>query len=80
MGRGLKFQIKEAEGLYYLHRENKGTDQLCDYCTADSTADPRLCFRICKNPAHIIIVKMKIFSLVLNYACIYSATELSYWH
>ena len=53
--RGLKFWIKEAEGLYYQCRENKGTDQLWGYCTADL----RLCFRICKNrvfynAAHIL--------------------------
>ena len=28
MVRGLKFQIYEEEGLYYLCSENKGTDQL----------------------------------------------------
>ena len=28
MSRGLKFQIKEVEGLYYPCRENKGADQL----------------------------------------------------
>ena len=28
MARGLKFQIKKVEGLYYLCSENKGTDQL----------------------------------------------------
>ena len=27
--RGLKFGIEEVEGLYYLFRKNKGTDQLC---------------------------------------------------
>ena len=27
MARGLKFQIWEVEGLYYLCRENKGADQ-----------------------------------------------------
>ena len=32
------------KGLYYPCSENKGTDQLCNYCTADL----RLCFRICK--------------------------------
>ena len=26
MARGLKFQIQEVEGLYYLCRENKGAD------------------------------------------------------
>ena len=28
MPRGLKFWIKEAEGFYYLCRENRGADQL----------------------------------------------------
>ena len=28
MARGLKFQIEEVEGLYYLCSENKGTDHL----------------------------------------------------
>ena len=42
-----------VEGLYYLCRENKGTDQLHGY----PTADLRLCFCICKrevllNAAH----------------------------
>ena len=46
MGRGLKFRIKEVEGLYYLCSENKGADQLRGY----READLRLCFRICKNP------------------------------
>ena len=44
MARGLKFQIKEVEGLYYPCSENKGADQLRGYCEADM----RLCFRICK--------------------------------
>ena len=46
MARGLKFRIKNVEGLHYPCSENKGTDQLCDY----RTADLRFCFRICKNP------------------------------
>ena len=46
MDRGLKFRIKEVEGLYYLCSETKGADQLRSYCTADL----RLCFRICKRP------------------------------
>ena len=29
MARGLKFWIKEVEGLYNLRSENKGADQLC---------------------------------------------------
>ena len=39
--RRLKFLIQE-EKLYFLCSENKGTDQLCSYCTADL----RLCFHI----------------------------------
>ena len=46
MARGLKFRIKEVEGLYYLCSENKGADQLRGY----READLRLCFRICKKP------------------------------
>ena len=46
MARGLKFQIKEEEGLYYPCSENKGTDQLRVY----READLHLCFRICKKP------------------------------
>ena len=42
MARGLKFQIKKVDGLYYLCSENKGTDQLC----GDRAADLHLCFRI----------------------------------
>ena len=44
MARGLKFGIKEEEGLYYPCSENKGADQLRGY----READLRLCFRICK--------------------------------
>ena len=46
MARGLKFPIKEVEGLYYLCSENKGADQLRGYGEADLC----LCFRICKIP------------------------------
>ena len=28
IARGLKFRLKEEQGLYYLCSENKGTDQL----------------------------------------------------
>ena len=45
MVRGLKFNIKEEEGLYYLCSKIKGTDQLRGYCTADL----HLYFRICKK-------------------------------
>ena len=46
MARGLKFRIKEVEGLFYPRSENKGPDQLRGY----READLRLCFRICKMP------------------------------
>ena len=29
MANGMKFRIQEEEGLYYLHSENQGADQLC---------------------------------------------------
>ena len=45
MVRGLKFRIKEVEGLYYLCSENKGAGQLCCY----RAADLRLCSTICKQ-------------------------------
>ena len=45
MVRGLKFQIKEVEGLYYPYSENKGADQLRGH----REAGLRLYFRICKN-------------------------------
>ena len=35
MARGLKFRIKEVEGLYYPCSENKGADQLRGYREAD---------------------------------------------
>ena len=44
MARGLKFCIKEVEGLYYPCSKNKGDDQLCGY----RKADLRLCFRTAK--------------------------------
>ena len=46
MVRGLKFQIKVEEELYYPYSENKGADQLRGY----READLRLCFRLCKKP------------------------------
>ena len=46
MARGLKFRIKEVEGLQYLCNGNKSADQLRGY----READLRLCFRICKKP------------------------------
>ena len=42
MLRGLKFQIQEVEGLYYLCSKNKVADQLHFYRTADLP----LCFRM----------------------------------
>ena len=49
--RGLKFRIKEVEGLYYLCSKNRGDDQLHGY----RTADLRLCFRICKKQLFLIM-------------------------
>ena len=37
--------VSIKEQLYYPSSENKGTGQLCSYCTADL----HLGFRICKN-------------------------------
>ena len=45
MVRGLKFSIKEVEGLYNLCSENKGADQLGSPCAADLC----LWFCICKK-------------------------------
>ena len=50
MVRGLKFQIKEAEGMYYICSENKGSDQLC----RNSAADLHLPFHICKKQVSIM--------------------------
>ena len=53
MDRGLKFGIKEVEGLGYQCSENKGADQLRGYQAADlhgyHATDLHLCFRICKK-------------------------------
>ena len=45
MARGLKFRKKYVEGLYYLCRENKDTDQLHGYHVVDLL----LCFPIFKK-------------------------------
>ena len=45
MARGLKFRIKNVEGLYYPCIENKGADQLRGNCEADLL----LCFCMCKK-------------------------------
>ena len=45
MARGLKFCIKEVEGLYYPCSEHKGADQLHGY----READLRLFFAYAKN-------------------------------
>ena len=44
--RSLKTRIYEEEESYYLCIEDKVTDELCSYCTADL----RLCFHIDKIP------------------------------
>ena len=51
---GLKFWIEQGEGLCYVCKENKGTDQLRGYMAADL----RLCFpiylsRFSNKAAHI---------------------------
>ena len=46
MATGLKFRIKELEGLYYLCSESKGADQLRGYREVDLL----ICFRICRKP------------------------------
>ena len=59
MARGLKFWIYEVEGLYHLCTENKGADQLHDYCSDDL----RLCFshmqknRFFHDIAHLMIIE-----------------------
>ena len=45
MSRGLKIQIYEVEGLYYLSSENKGADRVRGYHAADLC----LCFCICEK-------------------------------
>ena len=73
MARGLKFQMKKVEGLYYLYSENKDADQL----RGDREADLRLCFRICKKPvfsrrgSNIVI---HFTSMVIGYQYIYLTT------
>ena len=54
----LQSSDKEAEGLYYS--QNKNTDQLHGYYTADL----HLCFRICKN-----CVFLSCCSKVLQQSC-----------
>ena len=47
MARGLKFEIKKVEGLYYLFSENKSADQLRGYRYREAVLG--LCFCICKT-------------------------------
>ena len=47
MARGLTFQIKKVEELYFLYSENKDADHMRGY----HAADQRLCYRICKKQA-----------------------------
>ena len=61
MATGLKFGIKEEEGLYYLCIENNGAVHLCGY----HTADLRLWFCISK-----IQVSRLIYSTVYIFICI----------
>ena len=58
MATGLKYRIKEEEGLYYLCIENNGAVHLCGY----HTADLRLGFCISK-----IQVSRLIYSIVYTF-------------
>ena len=61
MATGLKFRIKEEEGLYYLSIENNGALHLCGYQTADHVA---LVFFISK-----IQVSRLIYSIEYTFIC-----------
>ena len=45
-GYGLEISDLDRSGVALCMPENKGADQLHNYCAADL----RLCFRICKKP------------------------------
>ena len=60
MATGLKFRIKEEEGLYYLCIENNNAVHLCGY----HTADLQLWFCISK-----IQVSRLIYSIVYTFIC-----------
>ena len=67
--RGLKFLIEEEKELYYPSSGNKGTDQLCSYCTAD------LCFfSHMQNPGYLmtqlILPKKQMFDLPNSSLCL----------
>ena len=49
LARGLEFQIKEVDGLYYLCNKNNGADQLCEYHAAD------LCFGFCIHKRQVFL-------------------------
>ena len=51
MATGLTFKIYQVEGLYYLCSENKGTDQLQGY----HTADQHLCLRMYEKQVLLMI-------------------------
>ena len=51
------------EELYYWCSENKGTDQLCSYCTADL----RLCFRTCKILFSLVAAQIMALHFVSRY-------------
>ena len=58
--RGLKFQIKVEEELYYPSSKNKGADQLRGY----READLRLCFRICR--LLVFLMRRLIYSYIYH--------------
>ena len=65
MSRGMKFRIKQEEGLSYPCSENKGADQLRGY----READLRLCFCICKKP--IFSQRGSYFLVLCDYVLIF---------
>ena len=50
VARSWEFWIYEEQGLHYPSSKNKGTEQLCSYCTAVQ----HLCFCIGKNSSFLI--------------------------
>ena len=75
MARGLKFRIKEEDGLYYLCSENKCADQLCDY----RTADLRLFFAYASRFSHDA-APLKIGQLVWYDSCFCLGYVSSFYH
>ena len=66
MARGLKFRIKEVDGLYYLCNGSKSADQL----RSNRTADQRLCFlAYAKSRFSHLDKAMKMFLRSFSFFC-----------